>query len=59
MAEYYAKSSNSLSFEVTREERLIGKLIYTSWFKFNAVIEIAHGQTYQVEPKGFGELQLN
>lgn len=53
MAEYYAKSSNSLSFEVTREERLIGKLIYTSWFKFNAVIEIAHGQTYQVEPKGF------
>lgn len=53
MAEYYAKSSNSLSFEVTREEKLIGKLIYTSWFKFNAVIEIADGQTYQVEPKGF------
>lgn len=53
MAEYYAKSSNSLSFEVTREERLIGKLTYTSWFKFNAVIEIADGQTYQVEPKGF------
>lgn len=53
MAEYYAKSSNSLSFEVTREERLIGKLTYTSWFKFNAVIEIADGRTYQVEPKGF------
>lgn len=53
MAEYYAKSSNSLSFEVTREEKLIGKLTYTSWFKFNAVIEIADGQTYQVEPKGF------
>ncbi|SIP91888.1 hypothetical protein [Chryseobacterium sp. RU33C] len=53
MAEYYAKSSNSLSFEVIREEKLIGKLIYTSWFKFNAVIEIADGQTYQVEPKGF------
>lgn len=53
MAEYYAKSSNSLSFEVTREEKLIGKLIYTSWFKFNAVIEIADGMTYQVEPKGF------
>lgn len=53
MAEYYAKSSNSLSFEVTKEETLIGKLTYTSWFKFNAVIEIAEGQSYQVEPKGF------
>ncbi|MBB6329627.1 hypothetical protein HNP24_000577 [Chryseobacterium sediminis] len=53
MAEYYAKSSNSLSFEVTKEETLIGKLTYASWFKFNAVIEIADGQSYQVEPKGF------
>ncbi|MBE4949317.1 hypothetical protein [Chryseobacterium culicis] len=53
MAEYYAKSSNSLTFEITKEEKLIGKLTYTSWFKFNAVIEIAGGQTYQVEPKGF------
>lgn len=53
MAEYQAKSSNSLSFEVVKEEQLIGKLTYTSWFKFSAVIENADGQTYQVEPKGF------
>ena len=53
MAEYYAKSSNSLTFEITKEEKLIGKLAYTSWFKFNAVIEIANGKIYQVEPKGF------
>ncbi|AZA76112.1 hypothetical protein EG347_00490 [Chryseobacterium sp. G0186] len=53
MAEYQAKSSNSLSFDITREEKLIGKLTYTSWFKFNSVIEIADGQICQIEPKGF------
>ncbi|ASE60618.1 hypothetical protein H3Z85_15930 [Chryseobacterium indologenes] len=52
MAEYYAKSKNTLSFEVTRSEQLVGKLSYESWFTFNAVIEIANSQ-YQVEPKGF------
>ncbi|MGU3376930.1 hypothetical protein [Chryseobacterium sp. M5A1_1a] len=53
MAEYQAKLSNSLSFEIIKEEKLTGKLTYTSWFKFNADIEIADGQTYHVEPKGF------
>ncbi|MDR2235089.1 MAG: hypothetical protein LBE92_03115 [Chryseobacterium sp.] len=52
MAEYYAKSQNSLSFEVTKEGRLIGKLSYKSWFKFNAIIEIGDSE-FQVEPKGF------
>ncbi|MET3037142.1 hypothetical protein ABXT08_13610 [Chryseobacterium sp. NRRL B-14859] len=53
MAEYQAKSSNSLSFEVTKDNQLIGTLTYTTWFKFNAVIEIGAHQRYQVEPKGF------
>jgi hypothetical protein len=54
MAEYQAKSSNSLSFDVTKDDKLIGKLSYKSWFKFNAVIEIANNsKNYQVEPKGF------
>lgn len=53
MTEYQAKSSNTLSFELTREDKLVGKLSYESWFKFNAVIEIANSSTYQVEPKGF------
>ena len=53
MAEYQAKANNSLSFDVTRNEVFIGNLSYKSWFKFNAVIEIANGSTYQVEPKGF------
>ena len=53
MAEYQAKANNSLSFDLTKNEALIGNLSYKNWFKFNAVIEIANGSKYQVEPKGF------
>lgn len=53
MAEYQAKSSNSLSFDVTRDDTFIGKLFYASWFKFNAVIEMADYSHYHIEPKGF------
>ncbi|MGX7668660.1 hypothetical protein [Flavobacterium pedocola] len=53
MTEYQAKINNSLSFDVTKDDRLIGKLTYQSWFKFNAVIEIANQSSYQVVPKGF------
>lgn len=53
MAEYQAKSNNSLSFDVTKDDRFIGKLTYQSWFKFNAVIETADDLDYQIEPKGF------
>lgn len=52
MAEYQAKSNTSLVFDLTQGDKLIGKLSYKSWFKFNAVIEIAN-TNYQVEPKGF------
>lgn len=53
MAEYYAKSSNSLSFEVIKDDQLTGKITYKNWFNFNAVIELPDHQTFQVEPKGF------
>ena len=53
MTEYLAKSNNSLSFDVTKDDKLIGKLTYQSWFKFNAEIEMANHSIYQVEPKGF------
>jgi hypothetical protein len=53
MAEYQAKLSNSLSFDVTKDDKLIGKLSYKSWFTFNAIIEIENNSNYQVEPKGF------
>lgn len=53
MAEYQAKSSNSLSFEITKEDQLTGKITYSSWFKFDAVIEMADHKNYQIEPKGF------
>lgn len=53
MTEYQAKSSKSLSFDLTKDDRLIGQLIYESWFKFNSTLELANGPTYQIKPKGF------
>ncbi|KFF74906.1 hypothetical protein HX13_13120 [Chryseobacterium sp. P1-3] len=53
MAEYHVKSNNSLSFEITKSSQLVGSLTYKSWFTFNAEIETAEHQRYQIEPKGF------
>jgi|SRR6478672_3110837 len=53
MAVYQAKSGNALSFEVSKDDQSIGNLSYKSWFKFNAVIELANNSIYQIEPKGF------
>jgi len=53
--EYHAKSKNSLSFDVTKDDKLVGSLYYKSWFKFNAEVLVANGSSYQVEPKGFWE----
>ena len=53
MAEYQAKPKNQLIFDLTQADILVGKLSYKSWFKFDALIEIADNLTYQVEPKGF------
>lgn len=52
MAEYYAKSNSSLSFEVEKDDQSIGKLIYINWFSFKAEMVIL-GHSYKVEPKGF------
>ncbi|WP_160138762.1 hypothetical protein [Chryseobacterium sp. c4a] len=53
MAEYYAKSNDSLSFDLMHDDQLTGKITYKSWFNFNAVMELANHQNYQIEPKGF------
>lgn len=49
--EYTAKSQN-LSFEIKKENQVLGKINYGNWFKLNAEIEIS-GKKFQVEPKGF------
>ncbi|WP_420148518.1 hypothetical protein [Spirosoma sp.] len=53
MTEYQAKSNGSLSFDVTKGDSQIGKLIYQSWFTFNSTLELANGLIYTIEPKGF------
>lgn len=53
MIQYQASATSHLSFDVIKDDQLFGKLTYKSWFKFNAVIELAINASYQVEPKGF------
>lgn len=53
MSEYQAKSKNSIVFDVTKEDSQTGKLSYTSWFKFDALIELPDNINYEVKPKGF------
>lgn len=57
MATYQAKSTNGLSFEVSKDSEVIGQLTYGSWLKFNAVITIAD-TAYPVEPRGFWETSI-
>lgn len=52
-ADYQAKSTNSLTFELTQGDETMGKLSYKSWFGFTASIELANHSTYQMIPKGF------
>lgn len=58
MAIYHAKSTNGLSFEVSKDSEVIGQLTYSSWFKFNAAITILE-TTYPVEPKGFWDTSID
>ncbi len=53
MTEYQAKLSNTLSFDLTKDDSVIGTLSYKSWFTFKAVMEIGNSSTFEVEPKGF------
>ncbi|GAB3341613.1 hypothetical protein GCM10027299_55960 [Larkinella ripae] len=53
MADYQAKSTNALSFELTQDDEMIGKLTYKNWFQFTAAIDLANHSTYQMIPKGF------
>ncbi len=53
MATYQAKSSNSRTFELTQNDKSIGQLTYTSWFRFDALITMGNYKNFQIEPKGF------
>jgi hypothetical protein len=53
MTEYQAKLTNAVSFDLTKDDKLIGKLSYKSWFGFTATLEMENGSNYQVDPKGF------
>lgn len=53
MAEYNDQSGSSLSFDLTRDNKPVGKLTYKNWFSFKATVELANNSVYQIEPKSF------
>jgi hypothetical protein len=53
MADYQAKSTDFLTFELTGGHGLIGSLSYKNWFSFSASIKMANESACQVEPMGF------
>ena len=53
MTEYKAQSKGLLSFDVTRNDKFIGRLSYKNWYSFKASVELADNSTYQIEEKGF------
>ena len=52
MKEYQVIAKKSTCFDLFHDNESVGRLSYTSWFSFNALIELADNSIYQVEPKG-------
>jgi hypothetical protein len=52
MANYIAKSTNSLSFYLTSDEKKIGELIYEKWYASNAEIKTFNGANFHLKSKG-------
>ncbi|WP_299821598.1 hypothetical protein [uncultured Pontibacter sp.] len=52
MANYIAKSTNSLSFYLTSDDEKIGELIYEKWYASNAEIKTSNGANFHLKPKG-------
>ncbi len=52
MANYIAKSTNSLSFYLTSDDEKIGELIYEKWYASNAEIKTFDGANFHLKSKG-------
>ena len=52
MANYIAKSTNSLSFYLTSDDEKIGELIYEKWYASNAEIKTFNGANFHLKSKG-------
>lgn len=52
MANYIAKSANSLSFYLTSDDEKIGELIYEKWYASNAEIKTFNGANFHLKSKG-------
>ncbi len=53
MKNYTITSTDSKQFTLADGDKVLGKLVYESWFSFKADITLADQSSFQVEPKGF------
>jgi hypothetical protein len=53
MSQYSAKLSDTLTFELIKNEKIIGKLKYAKWFSFSVNLEIESSSEFKIEPTGF------
>jgi uncharacterized protein YxjI len=52
MTAYMVKSTSNLTFSLTQNENVLGRLAYSRWFSVKASIELPE-KTFRIEPKGF------
>ncbi|TGE23705.1 hypothetical protein E5K00_00390 [Hymenobacter aquaticus] len=52
MAQYLIKSTDKRTFTLLAGAAVRGELKYTKWFSFKAVLALAEGPTFRIEPRG-------
>ncbi|QJX45505.1 hypothetical protein HMJ29_00540 [Hymenobacter taeanensis] len=53
MTEYTVQANGSKEFQLLANGTVLGHLRYTEWFSLKAVITLANGMSFQIEPRGF------
>lgn len=58
MGYYKVSSKESKKFELTQDKTIIGELRYAKWYSFQAEIELANNEVYELEPAGFWDSRI-
>lgn len=53
MPDYQVAANGTRDFVLAANGQTLGTLHYTEWFSFKAVLTLADGAAFQIEPKGF------
>jgi hypothetical protein len=53
MPDYKVLATGSKEFQLVADDRVLGHLRYPEWFSLKAVITLADGSSFPIEPRGF------